>query len=520
MSKRPLILILIAAIAAGGGLFYYRSLQAAKVPTPVTAEVTRGDVIAKVDATGTLAPVTTVQVGSQVSGTVKALFVDFNAEVRKGQVIAELDPSLFQTQVDQARATLIKSQSDVDRAKVEVDDSASKLRRAQELYEQKLISRNDLETAQSTAMQAEAAFKSAEAQVTQARAALNQAQVNLGHTVIRSPIDGTVISRSVDVGQTVAASMSAPTLYVIAQDLKHMQVSASIDESDIGRIGAGQLVTFRVDAYPQQTFRGTVKQVRLDAKTDQNVVSYTTMIDVPNEDLRLKPGMTANVTVQTAANEDVLRVPNSALRFAPTPELFAALGQEAPQQLAGAGGRGVAGAAGTAGQAAGETTRQAEERGRFAQLTPEERAQFAARFTPEQRAQFAQMTPEQRAQFRLAQRSSQSEGGPRGGAASDPPAGRAAGTGGATGFGRVWALREGKLQLVRVRTGITDGATTAIVAGELKEGDRVVTGITEPGAAVTSQTTASPLLPFGRRGGANRGAGAGAAGGARGGAGR
>jgi HlyD family secretion protein len=309
MSKRLLMFVVLVAALLGGGLFYYRSLQGAKVPTPVTAEVTRGDVIAKVDATGTLAPVTTVQVGSQVSGTVKALYVDYNAQVRKNQVIAELDPSLFQTQVDQARATLIKSQSDVDRAKVEVDDSNSKLKRAQELYAQKLISRNDLETAQSTAMQAEAALKSAEAQVTQAQASLNQADVNLGHTIIRSPIEGTVISRNVDVGQTVAASMSAPTLYVIAQDLTHMQVSASIDESDIGRIDSGQPVTFRVDAYPQQTFRGTVKQVRLDAKTEQNVVSYTTMIDVPNKDLRLKPGMTANVTVQTAANQDALRVP-------------------------------------------------------------------------------------------------------------------------------------------------------------------------------------------------------------------
>jgi HlyD family secretion protein len=495
MPKRLLILTLVAGVLAGGGLFYYRAQNAAGVPTPVTAEVTRGNVVSKVEATGTLAPVTTVQVGSQVSGTVKALFVDYNAHVRKGQVIAELDPSLFQTQVDQARATLIKSQSDVDRAKVEVDDSSSKSRRAQELSDQKLISRNDLETAQSTAMQAEAALKSVEAQVTQARASLNQAQVNLQHTIITSPIDGTVISRNVDVGQTVAASMSAPTLYVIAQDLTHMQVSASIDESDIGRIETGQPVSFRVDAYPQQTFRGTVKQVRLDAKTDQNVVSYTTMIDVPNEDLRLKPGMTANVTVQIAANEDVLRVPNSALRFAPTPELFAALGQEVPQQLAGAGGgRGVAGSAGTAGQTAGRGEGQTEGL-----------VQFAARFTPEQRAQFAQMTPEQRAEFRA-----------RRAAAGDPPAGAAGG-----GFGRVWALRDGKLQLVRVRTGVTDGAMTAIVGGELKEGDRVVTGITEPGATATSQT-ANPLLPFGRRGGGAgaRGAGAGVAGGARGGAGR
>jgi HlyD family secretion protein len=483
MPKRLLILTLVAVVLAGGGLYYYRTQTAAKAPMPVTAEVTRGNVIAKVDATGALAPVTTVQVGSQVSGTVKALFVDYNAHVKKGQVIAELDPSLFQTQVDQARATLIKSQSDVDRAKVELDDSRSKFKRAQELWEQKLISRNDLETAQTTAMQAESSLKSAEAQVTQARASLNQAQVNLEHTIIRSPIDGTVISRSVDVGQTVAASMSAPTLYLIAQDLTQMQVSASIDESDIGRIQIGQPVSFRVDAYPQQTFRGTVKQVRLDAKTDQNVVSYTTMIDVPNEDLRLKPGMTANVTVQIAANENVLRVPNSALRFAPTPELFAALGQEAPQQLAGGarGAPGVAGSAGTAGQTAGRAEGTTAGRDRFAQLTAEERAQFQARR-----------------------------------AAAGDPAGAATG-----GFGRVWVLREGKLQLLRVRTGVTDGAMTAIVGGELKEGDRVVIGIAEPGAAATAQT-ANPLLPFGRRGGGAgaRGAGAGAAGGARGGAGR
>ena len=487
MSKRLLIFVAVAAVLIGGGLFYYRSHRPAKVPTPVTAEVTRGDVVSKVDATGSLAPVTTVQVGSQVSGTVKALHVDYNAHVKKGQLIAELDPSLFQTQVDQARATLIKTQSDVDRAQVQVDDTSTKAKRAQELSDQKLISRNDLETAQTSAMQAQADLKSAQAQVTQARAALNQVQVNLGHAIIRSPIDGTVISRNVDVGQTVAASMSAPTLYVIAQDLTHMQVSASIDESDIGRIEAGQPVTFRVDAYPGEIFRGTVKQVRLDAKTEQNVVSYTTMIDVPNEDLRLKPGMTANVTVQIAMNENVLRVPNSALRFAPTPELFAALGQEPPQQMAQGGGRGVAGAAGTAGETEG-------------------------------RGRFAQFTPEQRAEFRLAQRGSQSA---QRQAAGDPPGDAARVGSGGGGFGRVWLLRDAKLQLVRVRTGVSDGAMTAIVGGELKEGDRVVTGITEPGGTATTQT-ANPLLPFGRRGGGAgaRGAGAGAAGGARGGAGR
>jgi HlyD family secretion protein len=461
MPKRLLTFIVMAVVLAGGGIYYYRAQHAAQAPTPLTAAVTRGDVIAKVDATGTLAPVTTVQVGSQVSGTIKALHADYNSEVKKGQVIAELDPSLFQTQVEQARATLVKAQSDVDRAQVDVTDTASKARRAQELSDQKLISRNDLETAQAAAMQAEASFKSAQAQVTQARAALNQSQVNLDHTIIKAPIDGIVISRSVDVGQTVAASMSAPTLFLIAQDLGHMQVTASIDESDIGRIAAGQPVTFRVDAYPAQTFHGTVSQVRLEPKTEQNVVSYATMIDVPNEDLKLKPGMTANVTVQIAMNEDVLRVPNAALRFRPA------------DQVAGGGGQ-VAG--GGSDQGAGGRRQVAE--GRRAQV----RGTIGAGEAP-----------------------------------------RAFGAGGGDrNFGRVFVLRNAEFVPVRVRTGVTDGAMTAVVDGDLKEGDQVVTGMTEAGGVSQQATTSSPLIPFGRRGGAanaNRGAGA-AAGGAGGAGGR
>ena len=494
MSKRLVLFVVVAVVLVGGGFWAYTSRNADKGPSAVTAAVTRGDVIAKVDATGTLAAVTTVQVGSQVSGTIKALYADYNSQVKKGQVVAELDPSLFQTQVEQARATLVKSESDVERAKVELSDMRSKAKRAQELSDQKLISRNDLETALSAAAQSEAALKSAEAQVTQARAALNQNQVNLGHTIIRAPIDGVVISRSVDVGQTVAASLSAPIIFVIAQDLTHMQVSASIDESDIGRVASGQPVTFKVDAYPNQTFRGTVSQVRLEPKTEQNVVSYTTMIDVPNQDLRLKPGMTANVTVQTAMNENVLRVPNAALRFSPTPELFAALGQDVPvtgangsTRAAASGATGATGARGEVPDSTGTAGPDTAARGggQFAQLTPEERAQFQQRFQ--------QMTPEEREQFRA-----------RRGATAGSGAGNGAGS-----FGRVWVLRGGKLELVRVRTGVSDGATTAVVGGDLKEGDQVVTGISA-GGATAAQTNTSPLIPFGRRGGAagNRGAGA------------
>jgi HlyD family secretion protein len=429
MNKRLILIIAVVAAIGAGSVAYSRARGTSKEAAPITAAVTRGDVVEKVNATGTLQPVTTVQVGTQVSGTIKALYADFNSEVRKGQVIAELEPSLFQTQVEQARATMTRLQADADRANVEVQDTESKSRRAQELFDQKLISRNDVETAQSSAMQAEASLKSAQAQITQARAALNQVQVNLNNTIIKAPIDGVVISRSVDVGQTVAASMQAPTLFVLAQDLTRMQVSASVDESDIGRIAAGQKVSFRVDAYPADTFTGTVSQVRLNPTTEQNVVSYTTMIDVPNPEMKLKPGMTANVAIQIAGSENVLRVPNSALRFRPAAGAWGS-GIGDP----GSGGAGIQGSA------------------------PTDRAAATSGL---------------------------------GGAT------RAVGNADRSG-GRVWAIRNGALEPVRIRTGVSDGAMTAVVEGDLKEGDQVVTGMAEQGTA-TAQASASPLLPFGGR---------------------
>jgi HlyD family secretion protein len=292
-----------------------------------TTPVTRGDVIETVDATGTLQAVTTVQVGTQVSGTIKALHADFNTRVRRGQVVAELEPSLFETQVEQARASLTRLEADVRKAEVQLEDAQHKLARARELAGRELISASDLETAEVNARVADAALRAAQAQVVQARASLHQSEVNLAHTIITAPIDGIVISRNVDVGQTVAASMQAPTLFVIARDLREMQVEASIAESDIGRIRTGQPATFRVDAYPADVFAGTVSQVRLHPAIEQNVVSYVTVIDAANADLRLKPGMTANVTVEIARASDVLRVPNSALRVRPSPEVLAAIGE-------------------------------------------------------------------------------------------------------------------------------------------------------------------------------------------------
>lgn len=437
MKRRVIITVVVIVAVLTAVLVYDQSRQTSTGPAPITANVTRGNVVHTVDATGTVEAVTTVQVGSQVSGTIQSLYADFNSEVRQGQVIARLDPSLFQTQVDQAQATLMRLQADMERSRVDVTDTQRKLERARELYAQQLIARTDLDTAETNALQAHAAVKSAEAQVTQARAALNQANVNLAHTVISAPIDGIVISRNVDVGQTVAATMQAPTLFVIARDLTRMQVRASINEADVGAIRTGQPVTFRVDAYPDETFAGAVTQLRLQPIVEQNVVSYTTVIDVLNPEMKLKPGMTANVTVEIGRNDDVLRVPNAALRFRPTAELFAALGQSFPASV-------------------------------------EQRAPVATVGRARQTTQVLERSAE--APTTLQPGRTEDEG-------------RA----------RVWVLRDGRCEPVTVRVGVTDSTMTAVLGGDLIEGAQVVTGTTAAGSS-TTQTNRSPLLPFGGRG--------------------
>lgn len=315
MRKRLALTVMTVVAVTVSVAAYYRANGSTSSPQYTTARVVRDDVRETVEATGRLRAVTTVQIGTQVSGTIQSLHADFNSRVRKGQVIARLDPSLLQAQVDQAEATVVRLQAEVERARVALEDAEVKLRRGRELLAEGLIPRADVETAESTARQAGASLTAAQAQVTQGRAALNQNRVNLSHTVITAPVDGIVVSRNVDVGQTVAASMSAPTLFVIAKDLTEMQVEASVDEADIGRIHAGQPVTFRVDAYPGDAFTGVVSQVRLEPVIQQNVVSYVTVVDVPNPEGKLKPGMTANVTIEIARVDDVLSVPNAALRF-------------------------------------------------------------------------------------------------------------------------------------------------------------------------------------------------------------
>ena len=295
-----------------------------------TLPITRGDVVETVSATGSLEAIRTVQVGAQVSGNIQAMYADFNSIVRKGQVLARIDPNALESQVEQARAAVVKAEAEVDRLKVSLATANLQLERTRKLADRQIAAPSDLDAAVVSVRTAEAQLKSAEASLLQARASLNQALVNLEKTVILSPIDGIVVSRDVDVGQTVAASMQAPTLFLLAADMTKMRVSASIDESDIGRIVAGQQVRFTVDAFPAEEFTGTVAQVRLSPTVTQNVVTYQTLIDVPNLELKLRPGMTANVTVETRRRDNVLRASNSTLRFKPTTEMFALLGQTAP----------------------------------------------------------------------------------------------------------------------------------------------------------------------------------------------
>ena len=349
MKKFIVFVVILGAL--GSGAWAYYANRSRPEPTVTSLPVSRGDVVELVQATGTLEAVTTVDVGTQVSGVVQDLYADFNQIVRKGQVIARLDPSILKVQIESQEANVIRAQADLERLKVALADAQQKYDRAKAMFAKELVPRTDLEAAELAVKSADAQIKSSAASLTQSQASLNQARVNLGYTVITAPIDGIVISRSVDPGQTVASSMNAPTLYVIAADLTKMQVLANIDESDVGRMRPGQQVTFRVDAYPTDTFVGQVEQVRLQPTVVQNVVVYSTVIAVPNAQLKLKPGMTANVNIEVARRNNVLRVPTAAVRFRPTELMFQVLNQPVPPEAQrGAGRGGFAGGGGRTGR--------------------------------------------------------------------------------------------------------------------------------------------------------------------------
>lgn len=363
------VVIVLIALAVAGFTYFGRKADAEEY---LTAKIERGNIRNTVTATGALKAVTTVLVGSQASGTISALYVDFNSNVKKGQVIAQLDPAVAQAQVAQARANLEQAKASLADAQAKVtaakstiqnqragvssananlaalkaarDDAESLMQRQEALAAGGLVPQRDLESARTNfrsadarysqalaqldqarlseqsatgagLAQAQAQVQQAQAQVQQATAALRLAEVNSSHTTITSPIDGVVVSRDVDVGQTVAASLSAPTLFTIANDLTRMQVIASVDQADIGVVNQSNSVNFTVDAFPGQTFKGTINQVRLNPQNVQNVITYNVVIDVSNPELKLKPGMTANLTFTVAERNNVLKVPNSALRF-------------------------------------------------------------------------------------------------------------------------------------------------------------------------------------------------------------
>jgi HlyD family secretion protein len=548
MKRAIIALVIIAAIGAGAGAYYVR--RGGSDIQVNTSPVTRGDITDTVGATGTLQAVTTVQVGSQVSGNISYLGADFNSIVKKGQVIAKLDPSLFDAQLQQARAnlgqsqaSLAKAKSDLERAKVQLIDSQQKYTRTQELAAKKLLPQSDLDaakiavdTAQAMLQSAQATVTQSEAAVTQSQASVNQNQVNLQHTVITAPIDGIVIQRSVDVGQTVAASMQAPTLFIIAADLTKMQVNANIDEADVGRIRPSQTVTFRVDAYPTEDFSGSVEQIRLQPVVVQNVTTYATIIDVPNPALKLKPGMTANLKVQIAKRSNVLRVPNAALRFRPNTDVFAALNQPVPPEAqttggapgrggrggrsAGAGAAGAAAAAGPAApsgasaaapdgsgaaparSAADTAARHASMLTRFKAMTPDEQTQALARMKERgmETADFEKSAADARAAAPAAAKAPASKD-----ASAQTIDALFAPLQTVESQGRAWVYMDKQMKPVRLRLGITDGTNTELLSGELQPNMEVVTGVIMSGARTTTGASGSgnPLIP--QRGGPGRG---------------
>jgi HlyD family secretion protein len=410
MKTRSVVIgVVIVAAVAVAATVYLRRGSGGTEQKYRTEAVSRGTVAETVTATGTISAVTTVQVGSQVSGIIDHLYADFNSPVKHGQLLAELDPTPFQAQVAQRKA-------DLERAVVQMRNAEITWKRNERLLGQGLVAQSDFDTAK-------AAYDASSADVDLAKAALSQTQTNLSYTKIHSPIDGVVVARQYDIGQTVAASFQAPTLFTIAEDLTKMQVLADVDQSDIGRVATGQTVRFTVDAFPEETFRGKISQIRLNATQNQNVITYPVVIDVPNPDGKLKPTMTADVTIEVAHVADILRVPNAALRFRPIETSAPAPSDSSAAQAATPGGRPGGGFAGAAQALPGG------ERGKREQTVHVLEA-------------------------------------------------------------------DGSLKSVAVKPGISDGRFTAILEGDLKEGDKIAVGM------ATAKSDASAGFPgMGGRGG-------------------
>ncbi|HYE30510.1 MAG TPA: efflux RND transporter periplasmic adaptor subunit [Methylomirabilota bacterium] len=472
--------LLIIALLIGGGAFAYAKLRGKEGASTGadyrTNVVSRGDIVQAVTANGQLSPMKNVQVGSQVSGIIKQLFVDYNSRVTNGQVVAKIDPSTYEQNITQGEAEL-------ENAKAALLYAELNHKRAQDLKKSDLISAAEFDKTVVDLHQAQAVVRMREA-------SLRRSNVDLERTTIYAPIDGVVISRAVDEGQTVAASFNAPTLFVIANDLRQMRIEALVSEADVGGIEEGQSVTFTVDAFPNRQFQGRVSQVRYAPITNQNVVNYTAIVEVRNDDLKLRPGMTASASVITAEKKNVLRIPNAALRFRPPEDATAkkapaatnapagAPAGDRPRMMAsdGAGGGGPGGG--------GERPNREEMRRRFESMSPEEREAFRARMGGGRGG----------------------SGGPGGARSQDGPVNRTIYI-----IDQV-ASASGKMAVkpVTVKLGISDGTNTEVIEG-LKEGDVVAVGLNTP---LMAQTPGAPQgsSPFGSPFGRGMGGGGGGGG--------
>lgn len=442
MNKRTIGIIAAVLVVAGAVIVFGALKNGRNNAAQYRMEaLTRGDIEAMVLTSGTLNPVTVVEVGSQVSGQIEKLYVDFNSQVKAGQVIAEIDQSMLKTRVEQSEANYMSAMASLERSRVTVENLKRRYERAMSLFEKNLISFEEKDAAESNYLAAKTDVQSAEARLEQAKSQLETSRVDLAYAIIRSPIDGVVISRNINQGQTVAASFQAPKLFEIAADLTKMQVECSVDEADIGRVQEGQKVRFTVDAHPNDNFAGVVRQVRYSPEVTQNVVTYMTIVNVDNPDMKLRPGMTATVSIIVGEARDVLRIPNAALRFTPdlTPEQMQKILKETQERMMTQ--RGDAGDASAPGERAAGRPEGRTGAGPMMKTGP--------------------------------------GGGPGSGMRGRQPS-------------RVWIKgQDGRLSMAFLRTGVTDNTYTEIIQSELKEGDEVIIG-REFGAS-TARTTAPQM---------------------------
>ncbi len=453
MKKRIIGIIVVLVVVAGAvlGVTLIRKGKNGDVKYR-TEPVGRGDIEAVVVTSGTLNPIDLVDVGSQVSGKIDKLYADFNSQVTQGQIVAELDLEPLQMRIQQNEANYQSRVASLERAKVNLTNLKSKYDRAMSLFDKKLVSFEEKEASEAAYLSAKTDVTSAEASLSQAKSTLDLSKVDLNNAVIRSPVDGTVITRKVSVGQTIQASYQAPVLFQVATDLTKMKVECDVDEADIGKLKEGQKVRFTVEAFPNETFNGVVQQVRYASQTVSNVVTYTTVVNVENPEKKLRPGMTATVTVIVGEAKNAIRVPNAALRFTPAPAVLEQLMKEQAERMKAMGGPG--GQPGGDPQAGGPQAASPQQGGQA--------QNFQFRAVDGQRGPGMGMRPGSGAQRRQPS--------------------------------RVFVLgADGKLKMLFIRPGLTDNSYTEVLRSELKEGDKVITGFEGAGASTAPQ--------FGRPGG-------------------